>query len=123
MSRQRHNIGELIQWVVRPLLGIIVTAIYFEWLRGKDLQGGLFPSLYLTGLITSIVAGLPLGWMLTAGYILVRNDIFRVLVDAVFFGQVEAPIFLGAFAGVAIAGGVSGWGITMFILWILRVFQ
>jgi len=121
MSRQRSQSKVVMQNLVRPLLGIIVTAIYFDWARAKDLQELLFPSLYLTGLITSIVAGLPLGWMLTASYILIKNRFGSLLLDAVLNGQGEPPIFVGMFAVVASAGGLSGWGITILIQSLLRL--
>ncbi len=106
--------------LVRLLLGIIITVIGYWWSIRAHGGGLLFQSLFCTGFITSIVAGLPLGWMLTAGCILVWHRFDTLLLDAVLNGQIEPPIFIGAFAIAASAGGLSGWGITILIQSLLK---
>ena len=124
MSRQRHQTKVEMPKLVRLLLGMIITAIGYWWLMGaqrEELLFVLFEFLFCTGFITSIVAGSPLGWMLTAGYILVWNRFDSLLLDAVLNGQIEPPIFVGAFAVAAGAGGLFGWGFPMLIQSLLKL--
>ena len=120
MSRQRHQSKVEMPKLVRLLLGMIITVIGYWWSVRAHHEGLLFQALFCTGFITSIVAGLPLGWMLTAGYILVWHRFDSLLLDAVLNGQIEPPIFVGAFAMAASAGGLFGWGITILIKSLLK---
>jgi len=73
----------------RTILGFALTGILFHWLgEGHDLQEALFPFLFTVGVIIAWIAGRPLGWAVSAIYMMISGWGGLVLSDfQLFHGQ------------------------------------
>lgn len=111
--------------LLRNTLGVVLSVGMLYFLSYNDLQGWLIPYLLLTGLISAIVAGSPLGWAIAATVFVVWGavDLVRTILIfgpsqdwnlvAVFqTHSIERLIVTFHFAVVSILGGLLGWGLS-----------
>lgn len=111
--------------IIRLFAGVLVTAGCFEWYSTLPSQIWLFPFLFTASMLTAWVTGPPLGWIVTAVWIMLGGG-FAIARDiqgpltwlyhgdlvAAMLGQGDTLTITGLFAMVASAAGLCAWGST-----------
>ncbi len=103
----------------RTILGLAFVGTLFHWAGSYDLQQALFPFLFTVGVLTTWVAGRPLGWAVSAIYMLIQGWGGLLLTDIRLFhgqdfflwslGQQETIVLTAIFAAYLLIAGLTGW--------------
>lgn len=114
-SNTRRNLIRL----ARTIAGLALTGLLFHLFGGHDLQQALFPFLFAVGVLAAWIAGRPIGWAVSAIYMVASGWGGLVLFDLQIYhgqdllqwslGQTETiflPVLLSAFLLIA---GLVGW--------------
>ncbi len=115
----------------RTIMGFALTGILFHWLfEGRDLQEALFPCLFVVGVLAAWVAGRPLGWAVSAIYMLISGWGGLLLFDFQLFhgqdffiwslGQQETIGLTAVFSAYLLIAGIVGWLSGTVASWLLR---
>lgn len=104
----------------RTILGFAFVGTLFQlvW-EGHDLQQALFPFLFTVGVLTTWVAGRPIGWSVSAIYMLIQGWGGLLLSDIRLFhgqdfflwslGQQETIVLTAIFSTYLLIAGLTGW--------------
>jgi hypothetical protein len=100
-------------------MGFALTGILFNTLGRHDLQEALFPFLFTVGVLTAWIAGRPLGWAVSAIYMLISGWGGLLLFDFQLFhgqdsflwslGQQETIGLTVVFSAYLLMAGLIGW--------------
>jgi hypothetical protein len=104
----------------RTIMGFALTGFLYHWvLEGHDLQEWLFPFLFTVAVGTAWVAGPPIGWAISAIYMMIQGWGSLLLSDFQFFhgqdfflwslGQQETIALTMIFSAYMLLGGLFGW--------------
>jgi hypothetical protein len=122
---------QFIYRITRTIMGFALTDILFHlpWL-GQDLQDALFPFLLMVGVLTAWIAGRPLGWAVSAIYMLISGwgglllfD-FQIYHGQDFFlwslGQQETIVMTVILSAYLLIAGLIGWLSGAVTSWLIR---
>ena len=109
----------LIPRSARTIMGFALTGFLFHWVgEGHDLQEWLFPFLFTVAVGTAWVAGPPIGWAVSAIYMIIQGWGGLLLSDFQFFhgqdfflwslGQQETIALTMIFSAYMLLGGLIG---------------
>ena len=113
----------------RTFLGFALTGILFQLAGGHDLQEALFPFLLVVGVLSAWVAGRPLGWAVSALYMLISGWGRLLLTDFQLYhgqdfflwslGQKETIALTGILSAFLLMAGVVGWLSSVGASWLV----